>query len=86
MASAQVLFQYLTPGSHTVTVPAGFSNQLLVYAWGAGGGAGSQTSGFNGQRGGGGGLFLDFFFEPGDLHFLLSPLLDGGCCVPLFAP
>ena len=56
MASAQVLFQYLTPGSHTVTVPAGFSNQLLVYAWGAGGGAGSQTGGFNGQRGGGGGF------------------------------
>ncbi len=56
MATAQVLFQYLTPGSHRVTIPAGFSNQLLVYAWGAGGGAGSSNAGNNGRAGGGGGF------------------------------
>jgi len=56
MATNQVLFQYLSPGSHRVTVPAGFSNQLLVYAWGAGGGAGARHSGANGQLGGGAGF------------------------------
>ena len=56
MATSQVLFQYLTPGSHTVTIPEGFSNQLLVYAWGAGGGTGASNSGNNGRAGGGGGF------------------------------
>ena len=56
MATSQVLFQYLTPGSHRVTIPAGFSNQLLVYAWGAGGGSGASNSGNNGRAGGGGGF------------------------------
>ena len=51
MSAQQVVFQYLSAGSNTLTVPAGFSNQVLVYAWGAGGG-----SGFNGPAGGGGGF------------------------------
>ena len=51
MSAQQVIFQYLSAGSNTLTVPAGFSNQVLVYAWGAGGGAG-----FNGPAGGGGGF------------------------------
>ncbi len=40
MSAQQVVFQYLSAGSNTLTVPAGFSNQVLVYAWGAGGGTG----------------------------------------------
>ena len=51
MSAQQVVFQYLSAGSNTLTVPSGFSNQVLVYAWGAGGG-----SGFNGPAGGGGGF------------------------------
>ena len=51
MSAQQVVFQYLSAGSNTLTVPAGFSNQVLVYAWGAGGGAG-----YNGPAGGGGGF------------------------------
>ena len=51
MSAEQVVFQYLSAGSNTLTVPAGYSNQVLVYAWGAGGGAG-----FNGPAGGGGGF------------------------------
>ena len=47
--SQSVVFQYLSAGSFTVTVPSGFSNQVLVYAWGAGGGTGT------GAPGGGGG-------------------------------
>ena len=50
MSSNQVIYQYLSAGSHTLTVPDGFSNQVLVYAWGAGG-ADSQA----GVAGGGGG-------------------------------
>ena len=51
MSTQQVIFQYLSAGSHTLTVPDGFSNQVLVYAWGAGG-ADSQA----GVAGGGGGF------------------------------
>ena len=51
MSAQQVVFQYLSAGSNTLTVPPGFSNQVLVYAWGAGGG-----SGYNGPAGGGGGF------------------------------
>ena len=51
MSDQQVIFQYLSAGSHTLTVPDGFSNQVLVYAWGAGG-ADSQA----GVAGGGGGF------------------------------
>lgn len=51
MSAQQVVFQYLSPGSNTLTVPAGFSDQVLVYAWGAGGGPG-----YNGPEGGGGGF------------------------------
>jgi hypothetical protein len=51
MSAQQVVFQYLSPGSNTLTVPPGFSNQVLVYAWGAGGG-----TGYNGPAGGGGGF------------------------------
>ena len=51
MSTQQVIFQYLSAGSHTLTVPDGFSNQVLVYAWGAGG-ADSQA----GVTGGGGGF------------------------------
>ena len=48
MSSKQVIFQYLSAGGHELTVPDGFSNQVLVYAWGAGGG-----DGYNGPSGGG---------------------------------
>ena len=51
MSAEQVVFQYLSAGSNTLTVPPGFSNQVLVYAWGAGGG-----SGYNAPAGGGGGF------------------------------
>ena len=51
MSAQQVIFQYLSAGSNILTVPAGFSNQVLVYAWGAGGG-----TGYNGPVGGGGGF------------------------------
>ena len=51
MSAQQVVFQYLSAGSNTLTVPPGFSDQVLVYAWGAGGG-----SGYNGPAGGGGGF------------------------------
>jgi len=51
MSAQQVVFQYLSAGSNTLTVPPGFSSQVLVYAWGAGGG-----SGYNGPAGGGGGF------------------------------
>jgi len=51
MSAQQVVFQYLSAGSNTLTVPDGFSNQVLVYAWGAGGG-----TGYNGPAGGGGGF------------------------------
>jgi len=47
--SQSVVYQYLSAGSFTVTVPSGYSNQVLVYAWGAGGGTGT------GAPGGGGG-------------------------------
>jgi len=50
MSTNQVIYQYLSAGSHELAVPAGFSNQVLVYAWGAGGGD-SQA----GVVGGGGG-------------------------------
>ena len=46
--SQSVIYQYLKAGSQTITVPSGFSNQVLVYAWGAGGGAGSGASGGGG--------------------------------------
>ena len=45
MSAKQVVFQYLSAGSNTLTVPPGFSNQVLVYAWGAGGGAGYAGGG-----------------------------------------
>ena len=45
MSAQQVVFQYLSAGSNTLTVPPGFSNQVLVYAWGAGGGAGYAGGG-----------------------------------------
>jgi len=48
--SQSVIYQYLTAGSFDVTVPSGYSNQVLVYAWGGGGG-----TGYNGPLGGGGG-------------------------------
>jgi len=48
--SNEVIYQYLNGGSYTLTVPSGYSNQVLVYAWGAGGGAG-----YAGTAGGGGG-------------------------------
>jgi hypothetical protein len=51
MSAQQVVFQYLSAGSNTLTVPPGFSSQVLVYAWGAGGG-----SGYNSPAGGGGGF------------------------------
>ena len=51
MSAQQVVFQYLSAGTNTLTVPPGFSNQVLVYAWGAGGG-----TGYNGPAGGGGGF------------------------------
>lgn len=47
--SQSVVYQYLSAGSFNVTVPSGYSNQVLVYAWGAGGGSGT------GSPGGGGG-------------------------------
>ena len=47
--SQSVVYQYLSAGSFNVTVPSGYSNQVLVYAWGAGGGTGT------GAPGGGGG-------------------------------
>ena len=47
--SNEVIYQYLDGGSYTLTVPSGYSNQVLVYAWGAGGGDGT------GAVGGGGG-------------------------------
>ena len=47
--SQSVVYQYLSAGSFNVTVPSGYSNQVLVYAWGAGGGSGT------GAPGGGGG-------------------------------
>ena len=46
--SQSVVFQYLSAGSFNVTVPSGFSNQVLVYAWGAGGGTGTGASGGGG--------------------------------------
>ena len=51
MSAQQVIFQYLSAGSNTLTVPDGFSSQVLVYAWGAGG-ADSRA----GVAGGGGGF------------------------------
>ena len=51
MSAQQAVFQFLSAGSNTLTVPPGFSNQVLVYAWGAGGGAG-----YNAPAGGGGGF------------------------------
>jgi len=47
--SQSVIYQFLKAGSQTITVPSGYSNQVLVYAWGAGGGKGT------GAPGGGGG-------------------------------
>ena len=68
MSAKQVVFQYLSAGSNTLTVPPGFSNQVLVYAWGAGGGAGFAGAGGGGDtyqrtvttEGGGIGLARDF--------------------------
>lgn len=48
MAAQQIVFQYLSAGSNTLTVPAGFSDQVLVYAWGAGGGDGTGAVGAGG--------------------------------------
>ena len=45
MSSNQVIYQYLSPGSHTFTVPSGYSREVLVYAWGAGGGSGYSGGG-----------------------------------------
>ena len=47
--SQSIIYQFLKAGSQTITVPSGYSNQVLVYAWGAGGGSGT------GALGGGGG-------------------------------
>ena len=47
--SQSIIYQFLKAGSQTITVPSGYSNQVLVYAWGAGGGSGT------GAPGGGGG-------------------------------
>jgi len=44
MSSQETVYTYLKPGTHRLTVPAGFSPYVLVYAWGAGGGKGSGTS------------------------------------------
>lgn len=41
MSAEQVIFQFLSQGSNTLIKPTGFSNQVLVYAWGAGGGGGA---------------------------------------------
>ena len=48
MAGNQVIYQYLSQGAHTLTIPAGYSNQVLVYAWGAGGGKGYAAEGGGG--------------------------------------
>jgi len=40
MSAKQTIIQYLSPGTHKVTIPDGYSNQVVVYCWGAGGGSG----------------------------------------------
>ena len=40
-----LIYQFLSGSSNTITVPAGYSNQVAVYAWGAGGGNGSGAPG-----------------------------------------
>ena len=39
------IIQYLKPGAYSMTVPDGFDNNVLVYAWGAGGGNGTGARG-----------------------------------------
>ena len=46
--SSTLIYQYLNETSLTVTVPSGYSSNVQVYAWGAGGG-----DGYNGGGGGG---------------------------------
>lgn len=46
--SNTVIFQYLQGSNQTLTIPDGYSNQVLIYAWGAGGGDGSGASGAGG--------------------------------------
>lgn len=53
MSAKQTIIQYLSPGTHKVTIPAGYSNQVVVYCWGAGGGKGL---GRNPSPGGAGGF------------------------------
>jgi len=53
MSAKQTIIQYLSPGTHKVTIPDGYSNQVVVYCWGAGGGSGT---GRNPQPGGAGGF------------------------------
>lgn len=35
--STELIYQYLEGGSYNVTVPSGYSNQVIAYTWGAGG-------------------------------------------------
>ncbi|MEZ4896163.1 MAG: hypothetical protein R2806_04965 [Saprospiraceae bacterium] len=46
---------YRTPGSHTFTIPTGYTATLEVSVWGGGGSGGAQTGG--GKGGGGGAAF-----------------------------
>lgn len=62
---SQQIYTYKTAGTHRLTVPSGYSPYILVYAWGAGGGVGSDTRG--GLHGGAGGYaFTVVEVSPGD--------------------
>ena len=47
-SNQQIIQQYLSPGTHNITVPSGFSSNVVVYAWGAGGGSGHASGGAGG--------------------------------------
>lgn len=47
-SNRQEIQQFLDTGTYNVTVPAGFSSNVVVYAWGAGGGVGHVRGGAGG--------------------------------------
>ena len=70
-SNQQTIQQYLTTGTYNITVPSGFSSDVVVYAWGAGGGAGHA-------RGGAGGFVKSIVtVAPGD-SFVVSVGGPGG--------
>ena len=70
-SNQQTIQQYLTTGTYNITVPPGFSSNVVVYAWGGGGGSGHV-------RGGAGGFVKSIVNVTDEDSFVLSVGGSGG--------